>query len=454
VSIKEAVMHTARSTLTTLTLTLLLTLFGLVLAQGSPSGEYGQVALGQSVSGVMIAATQDQIVFHTYVVAVAQGTPSLTISVVGDGADLDLAVKFGSPIVDYNDVDHLDTSEDLNPSYTIANPPAGVIYIDVLNLIAAPAAYQLSVTGAAATPGGQNPLGGAPNPFSPTGPAGDPFVGSFEGDGLGVVVQGGAGQYQGEMILGGQRFPFVATSGGEVLQGSFDSGGQPFPFTAVLQGENLVVESGGGLYTTIRVGAAPPPAPTQPVNPLGGTPNANDPVIAQGAYGVLTQDNALAFIEALEFSLQQVGYTYAFTDTDRQQLLQALVQSYPQGQPSDQAVLAQARQVWSQVQTNWPAADETSKREFIIGVFVLAFGPEAVQQAMASEGGGGGGGGGPSNLDCSDIDACVAAFSDPETYQDTVNAQSCWAAAGCTDYDPSSNDFYYEEPVFDIPSDF
>ena len=109
----------------------------------------------------------------------------------------------------------------------------------------------------------------------------------------------------------------------------------------------------------------PGTAPAPPSNPLGGAsaPNPNDPVVAQGSYGSLTQDNALAFIEALEFSLQQVGYNYVFTDVDRQQLLQALIQNYPQGQPSDQAILAQARQVWTQVQANWPAADEASKME-------------------------------------------------------------------------------------------
>ena len=430
-------MNSLRTHLSTWTLTLLFSLVGPALAQGTPSGEYGQVGIGQPISGVMTAATDEQIVFHTYVVTVAAGTPNLTIKLSGDGADLDLAVKFGTPILDYNDVDHLDTSDEPNPSYTVIDPPAGVIYIDVLNLVPQAAAYQLNVTVGAA----------AANPFSPTTDALDPFIGTFEGEGLSVTVTGGSGQYQGQLVLDGQSFPFVASSGGELMEGTFQSGGQSYPFVATLQGEILYVESGGGLYATVRSGDAVAPPP--PSNPLGGNgatvPNPNDPVIAQGSYGTLTQDNALAFIEALEFSLQQVGYTSTFSAADRQQLLQALTQNYAQGEPSDQAVLAQARLVWNQVQNNWTVASDADKRQFIIGVFILAFGPEAVQQAMGTGGGGAGAAGGGV---CNDIDTCISAYSDPEAYQDTVNAQSCWAAAGCSDYDPGSNDFTYE-PSYD-----
>ena len=316
------------------TTVLALLLAGIAAAQGSPSGEYGTVSIGQPVSG-SIAGIQgeERVVFHTYVVSVPQGTLRLTIAVDGGGADLDLSVKLGTPIIDYDDVDHLDVSEEHNPVYSIDDPQPSLVYIDVMNLLPSAANYQLTVSADTATTGG-NPLGaGQENPFAPTSPA-DPFVGSFEGDGLGVTVTGANGQYQGELDLNGQILPFSATANGPVMEGSFQSGGSSFPFYATLQGNTLVVESGGGVYNALRrlTPAAIPDAPVAPDNPLGGTPT-NDPVMAQGAYGTLTQDNAAAFIEALEFSLQQVGYVASFSESDRVQLFQTLQQNYPFGTP-------------------------------------------------------------------------------------------------------------------------
>jgi hypothetical protein len=100
----------------------------------------------------------------------------------------------------------------------------------------------------------------------------------------------------------------------------------------------------------------------------------------QGHYANLTQDNALAFIEALEFSLNQVGYSYSFTEADYQQLLQALTESFPGANQQDQAVLSQAREIWTRVSANWSTARDDDKKEFILGVFILAFGEETVQQ--------------------------------------------------------------------------
>ncbi|MDZ7799409.1 MAG: hypothetical protein U5K81_01285 [Trueperaceae bacterium] len=83
------------------------------------------------------------------------------------------------------------------------------------------------------------------------------------------------------------------------------------------------------------------------------------------------------------------------------------------------------------------------REQFVMGVFVLAFGEQAMQQAAAAAGGAGGGGAGASAA-CSDIDACISQYADPGTLSDTMNAQSCWAAAGCSGYDPVTNDFSYD----------
>jgi len=113
-------------------------------AAQSPSGEYGAVPIGGSVEGVLAALVEQGVVYHTYTVAVPAAGP-VTISVDGFGSDLDLALKFGGPILDYGDVDHLDTSEDGNPTFTFQAPAAGVLYVDVLNLLpaaASPASWQ------------------------------------------------------------------------------------------------------------------------------------------------------------------------------------------------------------------------------------------------------------------------------------------------------------------------
>ncbi len=140
---------------------------------GDPSGECDSIVIGQAVSGTIAGIQgEETVVFHTYVVPVPAGTPAVTISVTGNGADLDLAVKSGGPILDYDDVDHLDVSEDPNPVYVIQNPSAGPVYFDVLNLLTSAANYtaQVTIDGAAgANPLGAgaagNPLGGQPAPI-------------------------------------------------------------------------------------------------------------------------------------------------------------------------------------------------------------------------------------------------------------------------------------------------
>ncbi len=174
-----------------------------------------------------------------------------------------------------------------------------------------------------------------------------------------------------------------------------------------------------------RQPAAQPPAP-------GGSP-----VIATGRYASLTHDDAVAFIEALEFVLAQIGYAYSFTDVERAQALQAVAQSYPGLAQDEQVVLSQARAVWERVQANWSSASSADQREFALGVLVLAFGEQTVAQWVG--GGSGGGGGGT----CTTFEDCTSSLADGQTLSDTMNAQSCWAAAGCESFDPSTGTFDY-----------
>ncbi len=136
-----------------------------------PSGEYGAVVLNSSVEGTIAFPTgEEPFVYHTYTVEIPAGTSSVTVRLSGDAADLDLALKAGAVISDYDDVDYIDTSDERNPSYTYANPPAGTLYIDVLNLLATPADYVLSVVSDPASTTGSspaNPLAPPTNPLNP-----------------------------------------------------------------------------------------------------------------------------------------------------------------------------------------------------------------------------------------------------------------------------------------------
>ena len=401
------------------------------VAQGAPSGEYGALPLGGSVDGTLAGIVGDEVaVYHTYTVALPSGAGTVTVAVDGLGRDLDLAVRFGAPILDYGEVDHLDVSEVPNPTYTFTPPAAGVLYVDVLNLLPEPAPYRLTVT--------------ATRTAIPGGATADALLGTYEGDGLRVEVAIGdaPGRYVGELALGGQRYPFEATGDGMRLEGAFASGGSSFAFHATLAGTTLTVVSGDATYATVRIGGA-----AAGDNPLGAGRAAatDDQILARGAYGDLTQDNALAFVEALEFSAVQAGLVQGFGEEDRLLVVQTLAQNFATLQPNEQALLTQTREIWTRVQANWPSATQAEREEFVLGVFVLAFGEEAVQQAVGSGDGGGGGGGAAS---CATIDDCMSTYA-PEAYQDTVNAQGCWSAAGCSSYDPVDNSYTYES--YDTP---
>ncbi len=125
-------------------------------AQGMPSGEYGELPIGGSVEGTLAPVQGEELVgYHTYVLTIPPGSGPVTVTVEGFASDIDLALKLGSPILDFGDVDHLDVSEEPNPRHTLASPPAGPLYIDVLNLLPTPARYPLSVVAeaSAAAPG-------------------------------------------------------------------------------------------------------------------------------------------------------------------------------------------------------------------------------------------------------------------------------------------------------------
>lgn len=237
---------------------------GAVSAQGQPSGSYGELAPGETREGVLAPATDDALVYHTYTVTVPAGLTRLTVAVDGMGNDIDLALKFGSEITSYHetngDFDRLDFSAEPNPGFSLEDPAAGILYIDVVNLIEVAAPYALTVAAEWAAPTTQAP-------------SGDPFAGTFSGQGVILTLTPVAGGYGGRLDFQGQSYPLSAQLRNGRLQGSFVSGDQTFPFEASLGDGVLTLGSGGASYRLQRqdtggsgqATAAPaPPAATQP----------------------------------------------------------------------------------------------------------------------------------------------------------------------------------------------
>ncbi|MEZ4606175.1 MAG: serine protease [Deinococcales bacterium] len=110
------------------------------------SGEYGDLAINEAVESV-IDFSVDNSVYHTYSLSIPEGIKVLTIALDGKGRDVDMAVNADEEIVSYQEgeVDFIDTTNSLNPHYTLYEPKAGTFYIDVINFLDAPIAYRLEV---------------------------------------------------------------------------------------------------------------------------------------------------------------------------------------------------------------------------------------------------------------------------------------------------------------------
>ena len=113
------------------------------LAQGTMFA--GNLNLNQSINAVL-ATDINEAVYHTYQINVPEGQEALTIMVNGQEGDVDLAIKAGSEILNYNDVDFIDNTGSTVASYSYGFPPSGPIFVDVMNYSAEPIAYVLTTS--------------------------------------------------------------------------------------------------------------------------------------------------------------------------------------------------------------------------------------------------------------------------------------------------------------------
>lgn len=91
----------------------------------------------------------------------------------------------------------------------------------------------------------------------------DPLVGRFSDGWMEVTVSGGGGQYNGQIAVGGQTYPFMAQGSAARIDGIYELGGQRYPFSAGLQGEVLILINGDQQFQLARQAAQPafPAAP-------------------------------------------------------------------------------------------------------------------------------------------------------------------------------------------------
>lgn len=94
----------------------------------------------------------------------------------------------------------------------------------------------------------------------------DPLLGTFSDGWFTMTIGGGGGQYQGQISVGGQTYPFAGQGSAARVDGVYASDGQQYQFAAMLQGEMLTFWTSSQTFQLTRQGAAPAqgPAAVQP----------------------------------------------------------------------------------------------------------------------------------------------------------------------------------------------
>ena len=293
------------------------------------------------------------------------------------------------------------------------------------------------------------PAGGARAPTTPADPFGTPSTaqatldGTYADERITLILRTTATGYAGEVGSADQRYAVEGVATVDGVRGTFSGNGFTYDFVAVAVGDGLRFETSGTVYDLRRLESATAPA-AGAVAPFGAAA-PDTTIIARGSAAALSRDDALAFLEALEFVLVQLGYAYRFSEAERSEALTTFARTFPTLDAADQVVLAQARTIWERVRANWHRSDEREQREFALGVLILAFGEETVASWVGPQGSGGQGQALGQASGCASFDDCASSFVDQRTWTDTFNAQGCWAAAGCESYDSGSGTFTYSD---------
>ena len=95
-----------------------------------------------------------------------------------------------------------------------------------------------------------------------------------------------------------------------------------------------------------------------------------------------SQDNNLAFLEAIEFCLDQIGSPVTFDENTQNTMLAQFRQAFPTLPLEVQFRLSHAREILTIYQTTWDYIGIDEKKEFAFDILSLAFGEAAATQAL------------------------------------------------------------------------
>ena len=95
---------------------------------------------------------------------------------------------------------------------------------------------------------------------------------------------------------------------------------------------------------------------------------------------MFSRDDGLAYIEALEFCLAQVGSPAKFNGQEREVILNELNRKFYTLPFEVQLRLTEARKDWDQYKASWNFLSRDEQIEFAYGVLALAYGEQAASQ--------------------------------------------------------------------------
>src|SRR5450756_2584491 len=93
----------------------------------------------------------------------------------------------------------------------------------------------------------------------------DPFVGTFQGDGVTLEMAASGAGYAGTLSFQGRQFPAAMKAAAQLASGSFEVSGQSYAFTLTQDGGGFKLASAGTEYRLARKAPAAPAA--QPAAP-------------------------------------------------------------------------------------------------------------------------------------------------------------------------------------------
>jgi hypothetical protein len=118
-------------------------------------------------------------------------------------------------------------------------------------------------------------------PAPPASPAGPAAVGVWNEGQLTLTLRAAGDDFQGELVIGDQKYPTTASASGATVYGTFEANGEKFMYAAKVTGDKMEFQSDGQTYHLKRQGVATGPVASK--NPLlNRAPAAITPAREQG----------------------------------------------------------------------------------------------------------------------------------------------------------------------------